>query len=484
VLFTDPTFIFLFLPALLGIHFVLPRSLKNTWLAFGSIVFYALDGVHYTYILLASIGFNYLFGLFADSGRTDRVRRGALTLAVCFNISVLLACKYSNFIFASLPFSPDALGLPSQQGTELDLPLGISFYTFQAISYVVDVHRGITRAQRNPLNLALYISLFPQLIAGPIVRYREIAEQIAERTIRRKDFEIGIRRFVIGLGKKLLIANTVAQVADAVFTLPADDLTPALAWLGLACYTLQIYFDFSGYSDMAIGLGRMFGFRIPENFNHPYAATSVTEFWRRWHMTLSRWFRDYLYIPMGGNRGSRNRTYFNLLMVFFLCGLWHGASWSFVVWGLIHGSLITLERMGFGRILKRLPVPVQYSYTLLAVMFGWVYFRAEDIGHAKLFVATLAGLNPSLSEAMDPADFVSNDMLLAMAIGILFSFPILPWIRKCWAGLIREAEDRAHRSRILIIGRYGSELVLMILLIVSLSAIAANAYNPFIYFRF
>ena len=287
------------------------------------------------------------------------------------------------------------------------LPIGISFFTFHAISYVIDVYRRDATAQKSPVHAALYLLLFPQLIAGPIIRYRDIADQLARRVVTLDDFAYGVRRFVIGLAKKVLIANVVAGPADQIFAMPPAELSTAHAWLGIVCYTLQIYFDFSGYSDMAIGLGRMFGFRFPENFRWPYIATSVTAFWRRWHISLSTWFRDYLYIPLGGNRVSPARRYRNLVTVFFLCGLWHGASWNFVIWGLWHGSFLVIERVlhAIARQIsprrdhaiaahpESLAWPIwPHVYTLVVVMIGWVFFRAETLPGAIAFLRSLAGL--------------------------------------------------------------------------------------------
>jgi alginate O-acetyltransferase complex protein AlgI len=351
MLFTEPVFWFLFLPLLLSLHFLVVRPQRNLLLLLASLLFYAWGERSFVFVMLASIAFNYVVGLWIDTRRgvRSRERRWPLAVGVAGNLLLLAAYKYANVLADQLSAVFVALGLPGLELEPIHLPIGISFFTFQGMSYVIDIHRGETPVQRHPLRLALYISMFPQLIAGPIVRYGRIATQLVERTIDRRGFADGVRRFTVGLGKKVLIANSVALPADTIFALPPDQLTTAAAWLGIVCYTLQIYFDFSGYSDMAIGLGRMFGFRFPENFNYPYVAESVTEFWRRWHMTLSNWFRDYLYLPLGGNRLGRVRLAANLFTVFFLCGLWHGASWTFVVWGLYHGVLLSLERRRVGR---------------------------------------------------------------------------------------------------------------------------------------
>ena len=309
-----------------------------------------------------------------------------LGLAIAVNLVVLGVFKYANFFADNVNAVAAAIGAPPLAFPHVLLPIGISFYTFHAISYVVDVYRRDASAQKSPVHAALYLLLFPQLIAGPIIRYRYIADQLEQRVVSLDDFAVGVRRFVIGLGKKVLIANTVAAPADKIFSMPLAELTPAHAWLGIVCYTLQIYFDFSGYSDMAIGLGRMFGFHFPENFRWPYVADTVQEFWRRWHISLSSWFRDYLYVPLGGNRVSPARMYANLVTVFFLCGLWHGASWNFVIWGLFHGSFLVVERLGLAAAIRRLWRPLRHVYLLLVVMIGWVFFRADTLPSAVAFL--------------------------------------------------------------------------------------------------
>jgi len=356
------------------------------------------------------------------------------------------------------------------------LPLGISFFSFQALSYVIDVYRRDAPVQKNPLDLALYVALFPQLIAGPIVRYRDVAEQIVQRTISRAGFAYGVRRFVIGLGKKMLIANTVAVPADAIFALPPEQLTLGLAWLGIVCYTLQIYFDFSGYSDMAIGLAQLFGFRFPENFNYPYVARSMTEFWRRWHISLSTWFRDYVYVPLGGNRRGAGRTYLNLWIVFFLCGLWHGAAWTFVAWGLYHGSFLVLERLGAGQWLEGLWAPARHVYTMLAVMGGWVFFRAESLGQAGAYLAAMAGFASGSGLEQHAGLHLNAVVVLALVAGTIGSAPFLPRL-----GQWRESIGPVNLRLLVEAGRLAG---LVLLLVASAMLMAAGTYNPFIYFRF
>ncbi|MGA2868947.1 MAG: MBOAT family O-acyltransferase, partial [Verrucomicrobiota bacterium] len=338
MIFSSPIFLLLFLPVVLTVYALLPGlRAKNLWLLLTSLVFYAWGEVIFIFLLLASTLLNYFFGLWVD--RTEDVgrRKLAVGIAVAANVGLLAFFKYADFAVASLNSMLTFAGVSPFPQPHILLPIGISFFTFHAISYVVDIYRRKWKAARDPKDVALYIFFFPQLIAGPILRWNAIAPQLAERRMSGDEFAEGIRRFAGGLAKKMLIANALAVPADQIFALPATQLSPAVAWFGLICYTLQIYFDFSGYSDMAIGMGKMFGFKFMENFNFPYTAQSIRDFWRRWHISLSTWFRDYLYIPLGGNRVSGARNNLNLVTVFFLCGLWHGASWTFVIWGLYHG---------------------------------------------------------------------------------------------------------------------------------------------------
>jgi alginate O-acetyltransferase complex protein AlgI len=333
MVFSSPVFLFLFLPIVLGIYFILPRFMRNCWLLVMSLLFYTWGEHLFTLVMLASIAMNYLSGLLIDRFRGGRGANHVLWASVAANLVLLICYKYSDFLLANLNVLLIAAHWQPLHEKPTHLPIGISFFTFHAISYVIDVHRGNARVQKNFLNFALYESLFPQLVAGPIIRYQDIADQIDRRRETLSGFAYGVIRFITGLSKKMLIANVLAVSADEIFALPSGGLSTSVAWLGAICYALQIYFDFSGYSDMAVGLGHMFGFRFVENFNYPYVSRSIQEFWRRWHISLSTWFRDYLYIPLGGNRVSPRRIYLNLIIVFFLCGLWHGASWNFVIWG-------------------------------------------------------------------------------------------------------------------------------------------------------
>jgi alginate O-acetyltransferase complex protein AlgI len=468
VLFTEPTFLFLFLPALLGLYFLPWQRHRNWLLLIASLLFYAKGGGTFTWLVMASIAFNYSAALWIDRRRGTEISKWLLRGAVAINLLVLGIFKYANFIGDNLNAALVALGVVPLTVPKVVLPIGISFFTFHAISYIVDVHRRDAVAQKRPVEAALYLLLFPQLIAGPIIRYREIASQLASRLITSDDLAYGIRRFVIGLAKKMLVANVVAGPADRIFAMPTPELTAAHAWIAVACYTLQIYFDFSGYSDMAIGLGRMFGFRFPENFRYPYIAKSVREFWRRWHISLSAWFRDYVYLPLGGNRASASRVYVNLVAVFFLCGLWHGASWTFVVWGLFHGAFLIIERLGLGKLLSTAPRVVGHAYLLLVVMIGWVFFRAETLSGAIGMLRAMIGLGAGAPTAYAPAWYLTKELLVCAAAGIVGSTPIIPALSRRPARFASLAETAS----------------LLVLLVTSVMLIAARTYNPFIYFRF
>jgi alginate O-acetyltransferase complex protein AlgI len=478
VLFTEPTFLFVFLPGLLALYFLPWTRYRNVLLAVASVVFYASGGGAFTWLMLASIAVNYVAALAIDRARGTAAARRLLALTVGANLLSLATFKYAAFLASNLNTLLQTLGASPVPVPAIVLPIGISFFTFHAISYVVDVYRRDAVAQKGPVEAALYLLLFPQLIAGPIVRYRDIAAQLSTRVVGLDGFATGIRRFVIGLGKKMLIANIVAGPADRLFALPAGELTAAHAWLATVCYTLQIYFDFSGYSDMAIGLAQLFGFRFKENFNYPYVSQSIQEFWRRWHISLSAWFRDYLYVPLGGNRVAPGRVYLNLVTVFFLCGLWHGASWTFVVWGLYHGAFLVVERLGLAARLGRMPRPLRHVYALLVVMVGWVFFRAESLAGAAGLLRAMAGFSPAHPTPYGVSWYLTPELLLALAAGIAGSAPVWPALAARWA---RPSPDGPR------LGPLASSLTCAALAAIFAGCamlIAAHTYNPFIYFRF
>lgn len=483
MLFTEPIFLFLFLPVLLAVYFGAPERYRNIILTISSLIFYAAGEYRFLGWLLGSIVVNYWIAIGLDKYRGTRYSLPLLYLGIASDLVLLLVFKYADFIIANANQLFGVLHLRTFPQPGLLLPLGISFFTFHKISYKIDVYRGTAVVRRKPLDLMLYILLFPQLIAGPIIRYHDIADQLIKRHVDWSVFAEGVRRFVIGLGKKMIIANTVALPADTIFALPANELTPGLAWLGVVCYTFQIYFDFSGYSDMAIGLGKMFGFHFLENFHYPYIATSITEFWRRWHISLSRWFRDYLYIPLGGNRGSAFRTYFNLITVFFLCGLWHGASWNFIVWGLFHGVFLVLERLGLSRWLERMPNVLAHVYTLLAVMVGWVFFRADTLRQAAAFLRAMVGMATGSGIQYHTGLYLNTELMLALFIGVLGSIPLAP----AWSHWVTRTGGSAatHAATSLpIISNTAELLFLIAVFLYSTMLIAASSYSPFIYFRF
>jgi len=451
----------------------MPIKLRNGILLFASLFFYAWGEKEIVLVMVTSILLNYLVGVLIDQNRKES--RSILVVGVVLNLGLLFYYKYFNFLFENVNEFLDLTGVDKLSIDKVHLPIGISFFTFQGISYIADVYRKHAKAQLNPIKIGLYISLFPQLIAGPIVRYTTIMDQIDERrTTLNRLFE-GIKRFIIGFAKKVIIANGVAQIADAIFQSEFNEISTLAAWVGILAYTIQIYFDFSGYSDMAIGLGKILGFDFEENFNYPYIAKSIRGFWRRWHISLSTWFRDYLYIPLGGNKKGKARTYLNLLIVFVLTGFWHGASWSFIFWGLFHGFFLILERLGMEKLLSRTFVPLQHLYLLFVVIIGWVFFRVEDITDAFNYISVLFG-NGNGSSLLP---FINNYTLLALLLGVILSMNIKKGIQfiESKLGVSNQAFYVEFRSILFL-------LFLAIVFFFSVTEIASDTYNPFIYLRF
>jgi alginate O-acetyltransferase complex protein AlgI len=484
MVFSSPLFLFLFLPVVLTLCLLLPGTrLKNVWLLVVSLIFYGWGEVGFILLLLGSTLLNYFLGLRVEQAENPGRRKAAVGIAIALNIGLLAFFKYASFAVGNVNAILGALGVPALHVGDVRLPIGISFFTFHALSYVVDIYRRKAPAARNPADTALYIFFFPQLVAGPILRWSAIAPQLVRRVIARDVFAEGIRRFVGGLSKKMIIANAVAVPADGIYSMPAAELTPALAWFGTLCYTVQIYFDFSGYSDMAVGLGKMFGFQFIENFEHPYVSQSVREFWRRWHISLSSWFRDYLYIPLGGNRCSEPRNWFNLLVVFFLCGLWHGASWTFVIWGLYHGCFLVLERTRFGSWIERIPRLARHAYALAAVMLGWVLFRAESLPQAWAFISNMVGIGGGVAASQPLVRHATNQVIFALVAGAVFSMPACDWFRSRCALLVEWLPGRV-RPALSGAGAILESVVVIGLLLVSSAWLAGSTYNPFIYFRF
>jgi len=483
MVFSSPLFLFLFLPVVLTVYFLLPGlRARNSWLLLVSLFFYAWGEISFVLLLLVSTLLNFQLGKWVDASTDLAQRKKAVAVAVVVNVGFLAFFKYAGLVVTSLNAPLTWLGFASLPVPHLALPIGISFFTFHALSYIIDIYRRKWRAARDPRDVALYIFFFPQLVAGPILRWNAIAPQLTRRHFDRAQFAEGVRRFVGGFAKKMIVANAVALPADQIFALPAGELSAPVAWLGVACYTVQIYFDFSGYSDMAVGLGKMFGFEFLENFNFPYTAQSIKDFWRRWHISLSSWFRDYVYIPLGGNRVSVGHNHLNLLAVFFLCGLWHGASWTFVAWGLFHGGFLVLEKTAWGDTLARLPRALRHLYTIFVVMLGWVLFRADTFAGAAHFFGALFGAAPA-GTVQPWHRYTSKEVITALGLGAAFSLPL-------WAG-VKNAGARiggrlppAAREIYLVLGQLLEVVAVVALLLISAAWLAGGTYNPFIYFRF
>jgi len=483
MLFSSLVFLFVFLPIVLVGNLLLPSRVRNVFLLLSSFVFFAWGGVSYLAVLLASLVVNYFVGLLiARNLGTERARL-FLIVGVVANLLNLGVFKYADFFAENIN---SLLHLVNFEGLPLPgivLPIGISFYTFQAISYLVDVYRIAVPVQKRFVHLALYVSFFPQLIAGPIVRYFDIAEQIANRRVKANDLSVGIKRFVLGLAKKVLIANQFAYVADTIFSYDVASLSVCSAWGGALAYMMQIYFDFSGYSDMAIGLGRMFGFHFLENFNFPYVAQSIQDFWRRWHISLSNWFRDYLYIPLGGNRRGTMRTLQNLFVVFLLTGWWHGASWNFIVWGVIHGVFLIVERSGFGRVLAKTWKPIRHAYTLLVVLFAWVFFRAEDLPSAIEYISAMFGANNVPESSLVNSLFVNVEFVAVAVVAVFSSTLLVQWLWTNSGVLLQRVLGKTPEWLCFSIEFVQAFAVAGVIYATTLKLLA-DSYNPFIYFRF
>lgn len=465
MVFSSSVFLLLFLPAVFIADSLIKTRYSNILLLSASLFFYAWGEPYYVFLMMFSILLNWGVGLIIGRSSSG-MRRAALTIGVVCDLLTLGYYKYSGF-FASIvnhAAGRDVLTVP-----ELALPIGISFFTFQAISYIADVYRGETEASDSIINVALYISFFPQLIAGPIVKYKDINEQIKRRSVTWLDTAAGFKRFIYGLSKKVLISNVLGLCADSVFGFEASATDIRAAWIGALAYMFQIYYDFSGYSDMAIGLGRMFGFTIEENFNYPYMSGSISEFWRRWHISLGSWFREYVYIPLGGNRRGELRTYINLVIVFFLTGLWHGADFSFIVWGLYHGLFQIIERLGLKKQLERHPAAA-HIYTFTVVCFGWVLFRAEDLTSGLCYMSDMIRLKGFASTQIPLYEYMDMKTVFTLATAVagmgILKMIIPEQFQEKWKDSVPEA------------------IFCIMLLILCLASVTNNTYNPFIYFQF
>lgn len=461
MLFSSFIFLFIFLPVVMLLYLILPVKMRNGVLLLASLIFYGLGEPEHLVIMLGVIIINYFSGIALEC--FCGIKRIILTLCISSNLLILAGYKYLSFLVENVNiFLLSPIEIP-----EVILPIGISFYIFQAMSYTIDVYRKVSPVQKNIFKLALYISLFPQLVAGPIVRYKDFIGYTDNRQTNMDDILAGIRRFIVGLGKKVIIADSMGKIADGIFATGSGDIAIITAWIGAIAYSLQILFDFSGYSDMAIGLGRMFGFKYMENFNFPYIASSITEFWRRWHISLSSWFKDYLYIPLGGNRCSKLRNSINLFIVFFLTGLWHGASWNFIVWGLWHGVFLILEKRCVA--LKNMSV-VGHIYTMLVVVSGWVIFRTDTLPEAMRYIGVMFGIGVSDHVSLGIQYYVHNTLILSGIIGLFLCYP--------WSYSIISSRENNMISTVI------NDFILLIILLMSIMYLAVGTYNPFIYFRF
>ena len=454
MLFSSIEFIFVFLPASLAFYFITPRKQKNLTLFIFSLIFYGWGEPRFLFLMLATITADFLFGILIDKKRSQA--KLWLTLAVVSNLAVLAFFKYLSptLNFLNIPF------------IDLALPVGISFYTFQSLSYVVDVYRG-EAAQKSPVAFGTYITMFPQLVAGPIVKYGDISSQLNIRTVNAEKFEKGIRRFVLGLAKKIIFANSAGEMWSYFSELPRSQLSTLGAWLGILFYAFQIYFDFSGYSDMAIGMGHFFGFEFSENFNYPYTAKSIKDFWRRWHISLSTWFKEYLYIPLGGNRKGTRRTVLNMLIVWACTGIWHGAGLNFLVWGLYYFLLLTCEKLFWGKLLDKAPALIRHTYSLILILIGWVFFSARNLSDSFSYLSRMFSF--SAPSTLEIYHFVRNiPFLLLLALGSTQ----LP--KKAYEVITSGSSLR----------KFAISLGGLSVFILCVAELVSSSYNPFLYFRF
>lgn len=471
MVFSGIPFLFFFLPLCLILYYAVPFSSKNGILLIFSLIFYAWGEPLYILLMLFSATLDYANGrLMERFGTTRRRRRFFLCCSICINLSILAFFKYAGFAVSCIN---DICGIQFPV-PQIHLPVGISFYTFQTMSYIIDLYRGEVKAERSYITYLTYVSMFPQLVAGPIVRFSDIQEQLHHRQITFADFEQGLLRFMMGLFKKVLIANQAGALWDEIHTLGAVDISVATAWLGALCFTLQLYFDFSAYSDMAIGLGKMLGFYYNENFRYPLAAVSVTDFWRRWHISLSTWFRDYVYIPLGGNRKGVPRHLFHIAVVWFLTGLWHGASWNFILWGIYYGVLLVLEKYIWGKVYVKLPLWLRHACTFLIVVFGFVIFAITDMEELGVYISLLFSFGADTLIDTRFLWYLYNNCLL-LVIACILTCPVYPWI-------CRKTPSLGGKQQFILSAFAG--VALFLLFVLSTAYMVSDTYNPFLYFRF
>ena len=466
MVFSSTIFLCVYLPLVLLGYYICPKRGRNLFLLIVSLVFYAWGEPKYVFLMMFSILINFIFGLLMDKHRENKKRlKLMLVLSVVIDLGLLSVFKYTDFIISNIN---SAFGAGFDL-LNIALPIGISFYTFQAMSYTIDVYRGDVRVQKNLIDFGMYITMFPQLIAGPIVRYSDVEDQLHERTVTTQDFSDGIMRFVVGLGKKVLLANQMGAVWTEIYAL-GGECSALMAWVGAAAFTFQIYFDFSGYSDMAIGLGRMFGFRFPENFNYPYQSVSITDFWRRWHMTLSTWFREYLYIPLGGNRRGLPRQTLNLLIVWTLTGFWHGAGWNFIMWGLYYFVILFVEKLFMLRALDKMPKALRHVYALLLIVIGWVIFASDDVSVLMPYLGSMFGANGAVG-GMDVYTLSTKAVMLVICCIASTQLPKRLFVSA--TGAMGEKAGFTVKS-----------VLTLALLVLSVVFLIGDSYNPFLYFRF
>lgn len=466
MVFSSTIFLCVYLPLVLLGYYICPKKGKNLFLLIVSLIFYAWGEPKYVFLMIFSILVNYVFGLLMDKHRENKKRlKLLLVISVIIDLGLLSVFKYTDFIITNIN-SVFGAGFDL---LNIALPIGISFYTFQAMSYTIDVYRENVRVQRNLIDFGMYITMFPQLIAGPIVRYSDVQDQLAVRNVTTADFSEGIMRFVVGLGKKVLLANQMGAVWTQIYAL-GGDISALMAWTGAAAYTFQIYFDFSGYSDMAIGLGRMFGFKFPENFRYPYESVSITDFWRRWHITLSTWFKEYLYIPLGGNRRGLARQALNLLIVWTLTGFWHGAGWNFVMWGLYYFAILFIEKLFLLKALDKLPRLFRHAYALLLIVIGWVIFASDDVSVMLPYLGSMFGANGALG-GMDVYTLLTRAALMVICCVASTELPRRLFVTA--AGKMNEKAAFTVKS-----------VLTLALLALSVVFLIGDSYNPFLYFRF
>lgn len=466
MVFSSTIFLCVYLPLVLLGYYICPKKGRNLFLLIVSLVFYAWGEPKYVFLMIFSILVNYIFGRLMDKNRGRQKRmKLLLLLSVVIDLGLLSVFKYTDFVITNI----NAIFGANFDLLNIALPIGISFYTFQAMSYTIDVYRDDVRVQKNLIDFGMYITMFPQLIAGPIVRYADVQDQLADRSVTTVDFSEGVMRFVVGLGKKVLLANQMGAVWSDIYAL-GGDVSALMAWTGAIAYTFQIYFDFSGYSDMAIGLGRMFGFKFPENFRYPYQSVSITDFWRRWHITLSTWFKEYLYIPLGGNRRGLARQALNLLIVWSLTGFWHGAGWNFVMWGLYYFVILFIEKLFLLKALDKLPKFFRHVYALVLIIIGWVIFASDDVSVLLPYLGSMFGANGAIG-GMDVYTLLTKAVLLIICCIASTELPKKLFLSA--AGAMNEKAAFTLKS------------VLMIaLLALSMILLIGDSYNPFLYFRF